>query len=204
MVIVMQTATMEVNIRALRKLFVTHGLPDVLVSDNGAQLTAREFETFLAERGIKHALIALYRPVSNGQVERLVRVTKETLTRMGPGNWQEKVDAFLLVQHITPSTITQKSPAELLMGRRLRSRLDQLHPDYNPDTQLTPPTPKREFKIGDLVFAHNYAGQPAWVKATVTAITGPKSYKVELEDGRLWRRHINQLRSRWGESKLRK
>ncbi|XP_060543224.1 uncharacterized protein LOC132710602 [Pantherophis guttatus] len=143
------STTSEATIRALRRLFATHGLPDVLVSDNGPQLTSKAMEEFLAGQGIRHALTAFYRPAGNGQAERMVRLTKETLTKMGPGDWQERIDNFLLTQHITPHATTKKSPAELLMGRRLRSPLDRLHPQYNPEVTATASRPLRAFTIGD-------------------------------------------------------
>lgn len=124
------------TIQALRWLFTTHGLPDILVSNNRPQLIAKTMEAFLAERGIRHVFITPFNPASNGQAERMVRLTKETLTWMGPGNWQEKVDQFLLAQHITPCATTNKTPAKLLMGRRLRSSLNRFHPDYLPETPL--------------------------------------------------------------------
>lgn len=43
------------------------------------------------------------------------------------------------------------------------------------------------------MYAHNYMGYPLWLPAQVTEVTGPCSYRVELEDGRVWHCHINQL-----------
>uniref|UniRef100_A0A8C6YBB6 Uncharacterized protein n=1 Tax=Naja naja TaxID=35670 RepID=A0A8C6YBB6_NAJNA len=39
-------------------------------------------------------------------------------------------------------------------------------------------------------------GEPLWIPAEITQITGPRSYSVQTEDGVLWSRHIDQLRSR--------
>ncbi|XP_058027254.1 uncharacterized protein K02A2.6-like, partial [Ahaetulla prasina] len=116
-IIIMKSTTAEAVIAALRHLFATHGLPDTLVSDNGPQFTAAQFEEYLAEEGIRHALSAPFHPASNGLAERSVRSAKEALSRLKPGDWQTKIDFFLAVQHRTPSTATGRSPAELLMGR---------------------------------------------------------------------------------------
>ncbi|XP_060542061.1 uncharacterized protein K02A2.6-like [Pantherophis guttatus] len=199
-VVPMASTTTDATIRALRRLFATHGLPDVLVSDNGPQLTSLAMESFLAGLGIRHALSAPYRPAGNGQAERMVRLTKEALTKMGPGDWQERIDNFLLTQHITPHATTHKSPAELLMGRRLRSPLDRLHPQYSPEVTATASRPLRAFSNGDSIFALNFSGSPKWLKGKIASTTGPKSYIVELEDGQFARRHIDQLRKRWGGS----
>ncbi|CAI5783597.1 Hypothetical predicted protein [Podarcis lilfordi] len=85
------------------------------------------------------------------------------------------------------------------MGRRLRSPLDQLHPDF---AVAEPPgcaNVPRSFVPGNQVFARNYVGDIPWVPATVVGVTGPRSYQVALKDGRLWRRHIDQLRRRVGD-----
>ncbi|XP_013907952.1 PREDICTED: uncharacterized protein K02A2.6-like, partial [Thamnophis sirtalis] len=115
--VLMGSTTAESTVRALQKMFATHGLPDVVVSDNGPQFTSTAFQEFLAEQGIRHAPIAPYHPASNGRAERAVRSAKEALSRMDRGDWQARVAAYLLSQHSTPCPTTNKSPAELLMGR---------------------------------------------------------------------------------------
>ncbi|XP_026565791.1 uncharacterized protein K02A2.6-like [Pseudonaja textilis] len=127
---IMHSTTTEAVIRQLRKLFAMHGLPDLVVSDNGPQFTALTFERFLAEQGIRHALTALGQPATKGRAERTVRYTKKTLYKLESGDIQEKIYKLLMIQHIVPNTTTNKSPAELLMGRKLRSSLDRLHPTY--------------------------------------------------------------------------
>uniref|UniRef100_A0A670I4V1 Gypsy retrotransposon integrase-like protein 1 n=1 Tax=Podarcis muralis TaxID=64176 RepID=A0A670I4V1_PODMU len=198
-VALMPSTTTEAVIRVLRGLFATHGCPDVLVSDNGPQFTSGTFERYLLGLGIRHALTAPFHPSSNGQAERMVRSTKEALARLDRGDWHERVAEYLFVQHITPHAATGRSPAELLMGRRLRSPLDRLHPDF---AVAEPPgcaNAPRSFVPGNQVFARNYVGDIPWVPATVVGVTGPRSYQVALEDGRLWRRHIDQLRRRVGD-----
>ena len=41
--------------------------------------------------------------------------------------------------------------------------------------------------------ARNYAGTPQWLPGQVTAAIGPVLYQVSLADGRVWRRHQDQL-----------
>ncbi|XP_060543220.1 uncharacterized protein K02A2.6-like [Pantherophis guttatus] len=113
-IILMPSTTAEAVIKALRKLFATHGLPDTLVSDNGPQFTATLFEGYLAGLGIRHALSAPFHPASNGLAERFVRTGKEALSRLDNGDWQARIDQFLAVQHATPCTATGRSPAEHL------------------------------------------------------------------------------------------
>ncbi|XP_026523461.1 uncharacterized protein K02A2.6-like, partial [Notechis scutatus] len=122
----MHTTTTDSVINKLNRLFATHGFPDVLVSDNGPQFTALPFEQYLADRGIRHALTSPAHPAANGRAERMVQFVKKTLHKMEFGNIDEKINRILLLQHITPHSVTNKTPAELLMGRKLRSHLDRL------------------------------------------------------------------------------
>ncbi|XP_056132705.1 uncharacterized protein K02A2.6-like [Lampris incognitus] len=117
-------------ISTLRLLFATHGLPDVIVSDNGAAFTSEEFKEFARRNGIRAVSTAPYHPRSNGQAERMVQSTKEALPRITIGDWQTRLARFLLSQHVTPNSATGKSPAERLMNRHLTTAFDRLHPDY--------------------------------------------------------------------------
>ncbi|XP_058038731.1 uncharacterized protein K02A2.6-like, partial [Ahaetulla prasina] len=189
-IILMRSMTAEAVISVLRRLFVTHGLPDTLVSDNGPQFTATQFEGYLAEEGIRHALSAPFHPATNGLAERFVRSAKEALSRIKPGDWQTKIDTFLAVQHRTPCVTTGRSPAKLLMGRKLRCPLDRLNPNYTPDGYKGAHGKTREMATGDLVWAHNYSEGPTWLAGKILEKTGPKSYLIELGDGQVWKRHI--------------
>ncbi|XP_060542405.1 uncharacterized protein K02A2.6-like [Pantherophis guttatus] len=176
-IILMPSTTAEAVIKALRKLFATHGLPDTLVSDNGPQFTATLFEGYLAGLGIRHALSAPFHPASNGLAERFVRTAKEALSRLDNRDWQARIDQFLAVQHATPCTATGRSPAELLMGRKLRCVLDRLHPNYSHENFKGETSGLRQFQVGSPVFARNYASGPLWVAGTIV----PSDFLLQKE-----------------------
>ena len=48
------SANSHFTIQALRSIFATHGLPEVLVSDNGTAFTSAEFREFVSLNGIRH------------------------------------------------------------------------------------------------------------------------------------------------------
>lgn len=201
-IVLMSSTISEALIRALHRIFATHGLPDLIMSDNSPQLTSTVFESFLAGQGIRHALILPFHPAGNGLAERMVWTAKEALGKMGPRNWQENVDQFLLTQHTTPWPQTIKCPAEILMGRCLRTTLDRMHPSYSLEKPLDSGGLVWEFKLGHPVYARNYIGHPLWIPGKVAAVIGPCSYRVELTNGLKWKRHIDQLRSRGPPNKL--
>ncbi|XP_060118361.1 uncharacterized protein K02A2.6-like, partial [Heteronotia binoei] len=54
-------------VRALRRVFCTHGIPDTLVTDNGTSFTSREFREFIGRYLISHIRSAPFHPATNGQ-----------------------------------------------------------------------------------------------------------------------------------------
>ncbi|XP_060091235.1 LOW QUALITY PROTEIN: uncharacterized protein K02A2.6-like, partial [Heteronotia binoei] len=68
-------------IRALHRALSTHGIPDTIVTDNGAAFTSGDFQAFLQRYLIRHIRSAPFHPATNGQAERMVQTTKEALGR---------------------------------------------------------------------------------------------------------------------------
>lgn len=199
----MKSTTADNTIIQLRELFATHGIPDSIVSDNGPQFTSEEFRKFCTKNLIKHILVSPYHASSNGQAERMVQTTKGSLKKIINGNWHCRLASFLLTNHITPSTATGFSPAELLMGRRLKTCLDHLHPDYWRDKQLKQDiTPAqidrspRSFQQDEPVYVRSYSAASPWVPATVTTQTGPVSYEATTPEGKRVRRHVDLMKKR--------
>ena len=55
----MTNPTLAATIEHLRS---THGLPEMLASDNGSVFTSSEFEDFTRQNGIRHVRSAPYHP----------------------------------------------------------------------------------------------------------------------------------------------
>ena len=120
------------------------------------------------------------------------------------GNVSSRLIQFLARYRVTPHSTTEASPAELLMGRKLRTTLDLIHPDMSrkissKQTDFKSTKPLRQFSIGQKVFARNYRGTSTWIPAQVVEIIGPVSYKVQIAPNLILRRHIDQLRVRHSE-----
>ena len=122
---VTSTSTSSVVIEELRTTFAQFGLPEMIATDNGPCFISDEFETFLEQNGIKHAKSSPYHPASNGLAERAVQ---QSLKKVCDGSLKSRIATVLCLYCITPQSTTGVSPAELLMGRRLRTRLDLLQP----------------------------------------------------------------------------
>ena len=127
--LVVNSATSNATVVKLQTVFATHGLTEVIVSDNGTAFTSDEFALFVQRNGIRHLTSAPYHPASNGLAERAVQTLKSALKDPGGVRLETQICHFLFRYRITPHSTTGIPPAELLLGRRPRSRLDLLHPD---------------------------------------------------------------------------
>ena len=123
--------TSSQTIEKLRSTFATHGLPKTIVSDNGPSFMSSEFKKFIQLNGIRHITSAPYHPSTNGLAERTVQAVKQVIKQMEGVSLEEKLSRFLHKYRITPHSTTGISPSELLMWKRLRSRLDLLYPDIS-------------------------------------------------------------------------
>lgn len=178
-------------------------MPVTLVSDNGTQFTSAEFADFCASNGIEHLTTAPFHPQSNGQAERFVDTFKRAVKKIreGRGSIQHALDIFLLTYRSTPNRALpdQKSPSEIMFGRKIRTCLELLRP---PPIRTPVPTSddlkkSRSFSRNDPVYAklHSRNGWK-WVPGTVVEKIGDVMYNVWIDDRRMLRSHINQLRSR--------
>ena len=199
------SATSQRTIQLLRSMFATHGLPELLVTDNGSVFTSAEFKEFMQRNGIRHVTSAPYHPASNGLVERAVQTLKEGLKKSALGTIETKVDRFLFQYRLTPHSTTGTSPAELLLGRRPRCLLDLLYPDISGKVRLCQERQKathdqhakgRVVVIGDDVFIRNFGQGPTWLAGSIMDALGTCSYQVKLTDGRIVRRHMDHIRPR--------
>jgi transposase InsO family protein len=63
-----QEATMEVKF--FESIICRYGVPNSIITDNGANFTSGEFQEFAKELGIKIKYASVAHPKSNGQVEK--------------------------------------------------------------------------------------------------------------------------------------
>nr|KYP36124.1 hypothetical protein KK1_042776 [Cajanus cajan] len=81
------------------------GIPHTLVTDNGRQFIAQEFEDFLRELGIKHLPTSVEHPETNGQAKAANKVILQELKkrlRNAKGQWPDELPSILWAYHCTP------------------------------------------------------------------------------------------------------
>ena len=199
------TTTSSATIEKLRISFSTYGLPDTVVSDNGTCFTTKELKAFMEQNGIRHITVAPYHPFSNGLAEKAVNIVKDGL-KHSDGNLESKLMQILFNYRATPHTATGETPSKLLMGRELKTPLDNLRPNLNSKVESKQQQQKeqhhkravqRTFFVGDLVYARNFGRGDAWLPILLVAQTGPVSFVVKLLQGGLVRKHQDQIRMRF-------
>ena len=106
-----------------------HGIPEVVLSDNGREFTAKAFTNYLGSLGIDHRRTTPQNPRCDGRIERFNRTFKETLTKLinnNPGSWENHVGDTLFSHRISISSVTGYSPFYLMYGRQPRAPLTKL------------------------------------------------------------------------------
>ena len=103
------------------------------MSDNGPQYSAEEFACFAKKYGFQHRTSSPKFPQANGEAERAVETIKALLNKTD--------DPFLgLLAYRSTPLENGYSPAELLMGRKIRSMVPVipklLHPKLPNHSQL--------------------------------------------------------------------
>ena len=202
---IMSSTTSTATVNKLREIFAQHGLPELLVSDNAANLISEEFETFMRKNGIVHVTSAPYHPASNGLGERAVQTVQSGIIKTAGDNMEVKLQRFLFDYRRIPQPTTGKSPMEILNNRKMRSRLGLLHPSLqgkiHKKQKLVKETndcraQERHFEAGDSVHIKNFGPGLKWLVGTVGYVTGPVPYTVVLGDGSECRRHVDHVRAR--------
>ncbi|KAI0986073.1 hypothetical protein GJ496_000916 [Pomphorhynchus laevis] len=122
----------------LDEAFARWGVSRMIVSENGPQSASSMFNEWSAKWGISHAKTS--HPQTNGFAERFIGTITNSVLKHG-NNWAEKrLNQFLLCYRNTTHISTGKSPAEIMIRRRLPHVLDNLrsslHVHHERRTQL--------------------------------------------------------------------
>ena len=139
----------------------------------------QETEQFCSNNGILHRASAAYKPSTDGQAELVVQILKSAIEQAQLTNKDVAavIAKYLLIYRNTPHSTTGEAFSLLLMGRRLRTRLDLLIPSvekhvearqYSSMMNRSAKRGLRQFQTGDAVLARNYGRGEKWIPGVVT------------------------------------
>lgn len=126
--------------KILEEIFPRFGLPKVIRSDNGPAFVAQVSQGLASQLGINWKLHCAYRPQSSGQVERMNRTLKETLTKLaletGGKDWTTLLPFALFRARNTPGRF-KLTPYEILWGSP--PPIGEVGGVHDPDPPLSQP-----------------------------------------------------------------
>lgn len=205
----MTSKTAKAVIEALEKIIPILGIPMEVMSDNGPPFNSIEYKIFLSKYDINANTSSPYYPKSNGLAERHIQTIKGLLTKAGDS--KEKLMTAVLDYNSTPKN-NLPSPAELLMGRRIRTDLlmtrAMLTPRYDTSNAIEElerrQTKSKEYHdkntkyLPDLLPNQDILIQMDtrnWTPARVIEKSDqPESYQVQTPDGKCYRRNRLHLK----------
>ena len=144
---------------------------------------------------------APYHPSTNGDAERFVQTFKNAMktSNASASNISTHIAKFLLSYRTSPHTTTGICPSLLLMGRRIRSKLDLMLPDSKSTNEqqmfkkLEELKKIRRFEVSDKVMVRTYQyNKEKWTPGIVRKKLGNLHYEVDV-NGNVLRKHIDQL-----------
>uniref|UniRef100_H3A6G5 Integrase catalytic domain-containing protein n=1 Tax=Latimeria chalumnae TaxID=7897 RepID=H3A6G5_LATCH len=106
--------------RKLKPIFCRYGIPSTVRTDNGPQSIGKDFVKFKEELGFKHITSSPKYPQSNGLAECGVKTVKHLLKK---AMYSGEDPQIALLNYRATALEGGKSPAELLFGRQLSTKL---------------------------------------------------------------------------------
>ena len=187
-------ATSEEVILHTKGIFARHGIPEVVVSDNGPQYSSEAYAALARQFQFEHVTSSPHYPQSNGEAERAVQTVKNLLKKDG--------DPYLaLLAYRSTPLKCGFSPSELLMARKLRTNVPMTRGSLKPAVPDPTLLREREEQYRNRVQS-NYdqhhgvrdleplsPGQTVWIPDrgeeahVVQEADTPRSYEVQTSEG---------------------
>lgn len=209
-IIYINSKTTTAVISKLEVVFSIYGIPKTIIADN-VPFGSFEFKNFAKNLDIVVITTSPNYPKSNGFAERCVQIAKKLILKSN----ESKTSLWLaLLEHRnTPIKNSKISPAQLMMGRQTRSLIpgkEEVFKNENLCKAIVPilqynnirnknyhdlnAKSKRKFQLGEKIwYRDGRHWQPAMIKSLHST---PRSYVIELPNGKTLRRNSYFLRER--------
>ena len=185
----------KVILNALKGVFSDFGIPEVIISDNGPCYKSEEFHSFSARFDILHQTGASYNHQANSITEHAIQTIKHLMIENQNDTW-----LAVLILKSTPISGIDRSPAELLCNRKLRTNIPLIKHasslanqarlrNKNSTKSQTGSKALVPLNLGSCILykknLDNTNRRPEWSKGVVTDIDGPgRKYNIQSNTGR--------------------
>lgn len=205
----------ETVILCCKRNFARHGIPKLVLSDNGTHFMNEPFMKFAKEWSFKYATSSPKHPKSNGKAESAIKIAKTLIKKAAKSG--KEIFLSLLNWRNTPNKIGS-SPVQRLYSRKTRGLLPMLEEGLRPTVQFSVGKKivanKEHSKLHHDASARKYGsldvGQPVyvnlqrpnsknvWEKGEVVYRFSDRSCLLNVND-HLYRRNRVDIRSHVGQ-----
>ena len=108
----------------LKEIVRLHGIPLAIITDRGAQFTAKFWKSFQEGLGTQVKLSTAFHPQTDGQAERTIQTLEDMLRACVldfDGSWDEHLPLIEFAYNNSYHSSIQMAPYEALYGRKCRS-----------------------------------------------------------------------------------
>jgi len=155
----------------LKEVFSRHGLPEIIITDNGRQFIADITKAFIDLYGTWVRFISPRHPEANGQAENanreIIKVLRHTCERQK--EWDNSLSSTLWALRTSKSSVTGFSSFELLYGRK----------DLWPLSVTLPDLPKEKDETDLEYNVRRFIRHQKWVKEAVENIQYAHAYWLQ-------------------------
>lgn len=187
-------------IKFLERLFILHGKPEAILSDNGKEFYNKEIKYFTKRHNIKWHFSSPYHPQTTGAVERFNRSLVEKLRKIAAHdllNWPNYLKSALLAYNhslsrpigLTPYEFQYKNYFDILENKKIDKVTNEDCKLINEKIKLYRQSYHKnnitkEFKIGEKVLFVNHKENPQkfesyWSEGTIIYL---KNFTCIVED----------------------
>lgn len=203
----MESMTAECVIKLFKTQFARHGIPRLVISDNGSQFSSVEFKKFARKWDFMHRTSSPHHPRGNSHAESAVKIAKALLRKAS--------DPYMALLEWRNTPNQGSSPVQKLMSRKTRSLIPLKPAEYIPrvvewegvvhgnlrrkqvNKQYYDKTTKAlpSLQVGDHIRTRtNPQTKTFWSPGQITEKLNNRSYVVEA-NGKRYRRNRSHIRT---------
>jgi hypothetical protein len=208
----LENQTASTVIKKCKKIFADHGIPEIVICDNGVQFLSEEFRAFAVKYEFRISTCSPYHKEGNGKAESAVKIAKALIKKAIESHTD--IELVLLNWRNTPNKMGT-SPTQRLFSRRTRCQVpcapELLLPKVVQGVKYKIIENKQrsksyhdkktrnevQFQTGEMVFVRLNDQSKKWSPGVIVNQLKPRSYTVEVNQ-RHYRRnsfHLKPARS---------